>query len=234
MKVYWDACTWISLINEEAGRVDRCKEVIRRAQNGEMEIWTSTLNLAEVYKKKCNGQPVGINDENSEGTDTYEDYWQNDFVQPVQLDEDVGIMARNLLRDTENPLKMPNDAIHLATAAWHNVDEFHTFDEDHILPLDGKITRRDGKSLRIKKPPHPIPLFDMMEENSPKDEDEKVNGQNVAGGDTTEKDENNEKPAEGSEGEVTGNGGPPLRVSGKETSEHDTQEKTSAPPPQAE
>ena len=44
------------------------------------------------------------------------------------------------------------DAIHLATALFYSVDEFHTDDGEDLLGLDETLTCRDGRLLRICKP----------------------------------------------------------------------------------
>jgi predicted nucleic acid-binding protein len=55
-KVYWDSCVWIALIGREEGRVERCESLIALAKAGDVQIWTSSLTLAEVYK---NRSPMG-------------------------------------------------------------------------------------------------------------------------------------------------------------------------------
>ena|SRR6516162_170777 len=60
-RIYWDACTWIALIQREqirdsAGvlqedRYGMCRNVINAATQGQMEIATSTLCYAEVCKE---------------------------------------------------------------------------------------------------------------------------------------------------------------------------------------
>jgi predicted nucleic acid-binding protein len=157
-KVYWDSCVWISLINEETGKVKRCQNVIDQARKGEVQIWTSSLTLAEVFKKKCDGASVSI----AEAHDAdFEKYIEQDFLVEVQLDHDIGVLARRLLR-AHPDLKKPADAIHLASAVLNNVDELHTFDGDNLLGLNEKISRRDGKPLVICLPPEPVQesLFD--------------------------------------------------------------------------
>jgi len=157
-KIYWDSCVWISLINQEPGKVGRCQNVINEAQKGEAQIWTSSLTLAEVFKKKCDGANVSI----AEAQDAdFENYIEQEFLVEVQLDHDIGVLARRLLR-AHPELKKPADAIHLASAALNNVDELHTFDGENLLVLNGKIVRRDGKLLVICVPPEPIQegLFD--------------------------------------------------------------------------
>jgi len=159
-KVYWDSCVWISLINQEAGKVGRCQHIIQQAQKGQAQIWTSSLTLAEVFKKKCDGQAVSIDAANDSD---FERYIEQDFLVEVQLDHDIGVMARRLLR-AHPELKKPADAIHLASAAMNNVDELHTFDGDNLLGLNGRILRRDGKPLVICLPPEPSQnsLFDQV------------------------------------------------------------------------
>ena len=131
-KVYWDSCVWISLINQEAGRVENCQAMVEAA-------------------KKCSGVNGQI--EGSKDPD-FEAFIEQDFVTEVQVDHDIAVVARRLLRSNQQ-LKKPADAIHLATAVLYNLDEFHTYDGDNLLPLDGKIPRRDGVMLRICVPPPP-------------------------------------------------------------------------------
>ena len=149
-KVYWDACVWLSLINEhEADRVARCQYVIEQAQAGSIEIWTSSISLAEVFKKKCEGKNISL--EESKDID-FEKYIEQEFLTEVQVDHDIGLLARRLLRKFPE-LKKPNDAIHLATAALSNLDELHTFDAENLIVLSGRIEKMDGSLLVICAPP---------------------------------------------------------------------------------
>ncbi len=82
----------------------------------------------------------------------------SDLVKIINVDEDVGTLARRLLR--EHPkLGKPQDAVHVASALLAGVDELHTFDENHLLKFDGVLTKigtenkdETGK-LKIRKPP---------------------------------------------------------------------------------
>lgn len=159
-KYYWDTCAWLGFINQEAGKVDRCQYVISLARAGNAQVWTSAFTLAEVFKKNC-GNGVGGIDSSSDAD--FENYVQQDFLVVVQVDYDVGVLARRLLR-AHPKLKKPADAIHLATAAISNVDELHTFDQDNLIPLSGKVLRADGVPLVICLPPQDLaPLFDGEE-----------------------------------------------------------------------
>ncbi len=150
--VYWDTCAWLGLINEEAGKVDRCRYVMAEARARNIQVWTSTFTLAEVFKKNCGAGPDGI----PVAADAdFENYIQQEFLTLVQVDFDIGVLARHLLR-THPELKKPADAIHLACAALNNVDELHTFDGKNLIPLSGKVKREDGVSLIICLPPEDL------------------------------------------------------------------------------
>lgn len=166
-KFYWDACAWIGLINQEPDKIAACQHVIGVAQSGTAEIWTSTLSLAEVFKKKCAGQQVAI----SEPDDTtFENFLSQDYVVQVQVDQDVGLLARRLLRKYTK-LAKPADAIHLATALLNDCDELHTFDGDNLLGLSNQLKCAGGKLLKICRPPDPPkpslgPLFEKSKDAS--------------------------------------------------------------------
>ena len=100
----------------------------------------------------------------------FEDYILQEFVERVQVDYDVGVLARRLLRKYPE-ISKPQDGIHLATALLNNVDELHTYDRENLIGLSDKIDRRDGKKLKIGPPPEPpapapletLPLFEKLE-----------------------------------------------------------------------
>lgn len=139
---------WIGLIMEEAEKIEVCQYVVDESKKGNLEIWTSSLTLAEVFKRKCGSTYKGI-DANDDSN--FENYIQQDFLVEVQVDHEIGVTARHLLR-AHDVLKKPMDAIHLATAVVNNVDEFHTFDNDDLLRLNGRVFRADGVPLLILKP----------------------------------------------------------------------------------
>jgi predicted nucleic acid-binding protein len=162
--VYWDACAWLGLINGEQDRHASCKYTMEQAEKHDVEIVTSAFTLAEVFKRKCAEATSGIRPT----SDTkFEDYLTKEHVVLVAVDRDVATYARTLLRNFPE-LKKPQDAIHLATAALNNVDEFHTYDGENLLPLDGKVIRADRQSLTICTPMAPPPdtsgpLFEKQE-----------------------------------------------------------------------
>jgi predicted nucleic acid-binding protein len=123
------------------------------ARAGDFQIWTSTLTLVEVYKHRMSPQAGGALAADKD--QAFEAFLLQDFVYEVQLDREIALRARRLLRENLQ-LKKPQDAIHLATALINNLDEFHTFDGVNLIPLSLRVPRNDGVPLLIREPPPPI------------------------------------------------------------------------------
>ncbi len=165
-KVYWDSCAWIALIKQEENRHDDLKTVYELARRGSIEIWTSTFTYAEVYKKKC-----GLEDHSGAYSfsetllDELDDVLSQDFIKRIELNQIIGVQARRVLINTVG-LSKPQDAVHLASALYYNLDVMHTFDESDLLKFDNKIERRDGDLLRILVPSDELngPLFSQNDE----------------------------------------------------------------------
>jgi predicted nucleic acid-binding protein len=145
-RVYWDSCVWLGVLNDEPDKMDSARWLIERAERGEVEIWTSTITLAEVYK-------VRQGDADPEADKKLDDFLSQSYIVHVQVDQDVAMEARRLLRAKLPGLRKPYDAVHLACAVWHDIETFHTFDRDDFLRLTGLVKCRNGKSMTISKPP---------------------------------------------------------------------------------
>jgi hypothetical protein len=94
-RYYWDACAWIALIQQEPDRFDSLSYVVEEAKADNVEIWTSTFTLAEVYKRACDDEQKSLLPRQDQ---IFEDLILQHFVQRVQVDYDVGVLARRLLR----------------------------------------------------------------------------------------------------------------------------------------
>lgn len=145
-RVYWDACAWLDLLNGEREKLSALQHVWGKASRGEVEIWTSAFCLAEVYKAKCEGGSASLG---AEGDQLLDDMFDQDFVKVVQVDTDIGRLARRLLR-SHAKLKKPSDAIHLATAVHWDLHQLHTYDGSDLLGLVVKTA--GGADLEICKP----------------------------------------------------------------------------------
>ncbi len=147
-RVYWDACTFLGLLNQEPGKVNNCRLVWKEAENEKTLIYTSFFCFTEVFKAKCEGpsKPLAEKDDKK-----IELLLRQQWIKPVVVDERIAFAARRLMRSYPE-CKKPSDGIHLATALALNVDEMHTFDGSDLLKLDGKVLRADGKPLKICTP----------------------------------------------------------------------------------
>lgn len=151
--VYWDSCVWIGHIAKEADKYPATKHIVRLAQEGSRQIMTSTIALAEVVKMKCGGEWVAMA---AQDHDPFANLLSQEWVTTVIADWDVGMKARDLFRlHLGDGLKKPQDALHLAVAVLENATEMHTFDNDDLLRLNGKVLRADGTLLTICRPPFP-------------------------------------------------------------------------------
>lgn len=195
-RVYWDSCSWIALIQDEkiefeSGIIEHrgalCRSVIDDARKGKLEIVSSSLVLIEVFK-----QPAGA----PTGTDHIKDFFENEYVLVVGLDRRAGEFGRTLMQSGIARLKPP-DASHLASAVLANVDELHTFDDD-LLPLDMKITKKDGKKLKICKPAMGGPTLPLLAAAEREDEVDKT----TAPAESSALIEGRSQPAGGTEGSV--------------------------------
>jgi predicted nucleic acid-binding protein len=163
-RVGWDSCTWIAYIQQEKIRgpnlqaviEDRgamCRHVLQAAEKGVIEIVVSALCLVEVLARN---RTSGMDDQK------VRDFFDNDCILLVNLDKQVGDLARGLMLAGHAGLKPP-DAVHLATACVANVDEFHTFDQ-RLLALDRQIDKADGTRLIVRKPTVPAPPAPLLDE----------------------------------------------------------------------
>jgi predicted nucleic acid-binding protein len=149
--VYWDSCCWLGLIKREEEWFSELKIVFECAQRGEARLWISTITYLEVIKLPAEDRtPKPWPDENIKQVDNL---FELEYVKRVQLDVLLAKKAREIYR-TKSELRERKqwDAIHLATALQHNIDEFHTADRRDLLRLDGKLPRNDGRPLRICAP----------------------------------------------------------------------------------
>jgi predicted nucleic acid-binding protein len=151
LQVYWDSCCWIGLINQEERWFGDLQSIFESAQRGDAQLWISTISILEVVKVPSeDGMPRPWPDANIAQVDNL---FLQDYVRTVQLDQQIARKAREIYRSTPSlGLRKQMDAIHLATALFYSVDEFHTDDGEDLLSLDKTLACRDGRLLRICKP----------------------------------------------------------------------------------
>ena len=168
-RVYWDACAWISYINKEMPsqqneikqpRFEMCRETLKRAENGDIEVVTSAFTLAEVCKRATDLSSPVVN---------LASFFDQKYILLIPVDKQIGMRAQNLQLAGIAGLKPP-DAIHLASALVANVPVFHTFDKK-LLGLNKQFQLSDGSEMLIVRPTEELPMPPLLRGMQPSDHD---------------------------------------------------------------
>jgi len=147
--VYWDSDAFLGWLQAEPGKAELCAGTLRRADQGEVLILTSTLTIAEVLWMR--GAPM-IPQEKAE---IVRKFFRRSYMRMRNVTRAISESAQDLVW---NHNIKPKDAIHVATALDATVFALETFD-DGLLNKTGKI---GSPSLVIRKPLAPAQrgLFD--------------------------------------------------------------------------
>ena len=164
---YWDACVFIAWITDEQKRSpierDGLREIARQIHSNEARLITSIITITEVLQSYLTEEQSSI----------YEKFLRRRNCSQYPFDKKIADIGREI-RDYYHNLndRLPTiaqaDTVHLATAIYYEVKEFHTFDEKNIfggkrkrkkrglIPLSGNVAGKYG--LKICKPPPPKQL----------------------------------------------------------------------------
>lgn len=164
IKIYWDSCAWLGLVNGEVNKKRELEIVYGHARQGKYELWTSTLAFVEVNRLRdelSTSKPL-----TAEKDATIAALFQQVFVKPIPVDVEIANWARQLYRTTPD-LKKKNDAVHLVSALKWNIGLMHTYDREDLLHLDNKLACKNGKYLTICYPDETTdgPLFARTKES---------------------------------------------------------------------
>lgn len=162
VKIYWDSCAWIGLINGEPDKLPALHAVYGHARRGLIEIWSSTMAVVEANRLASEMQmqkpipPASL--------DKLDGLLFQPFVKLINLDQIVAKRARKVIRETPK-LGKKADAVHLASAIIWNVPIFHTYDRDDLTHLNGSVCCIDGTNIEITEARDPFGggLFDDRE-----------------------------------------------------------------------
>ena len=130
--VYWDACVFHALFKKEAGRADACERVEKAARAGSVEIYTSAATFVECVWIK--GKPPKLTKGDEE---KIQKYFMHRFIKVINCDRTIAEEARRLI--WQFPHLLPKDAIHVASAISQQVGVMHSYDNDDLVKLSGKI-----------------------------------------------------------------------------------------------
>lgn len=137
LKHYWDSVCFLAWLQNEAGRVDGCRDTLERASAGQIVIVTSALTVTEVLWTK-------------EGPRLTEDkagilnaFFRRSYIKVVNLDRAI---AQKAQKHVWHDAIKPKDSVHLATALHISCDVLESFDSD-LLGKNGRFG-----SLIIQQP----------------------------------------------------------------------------------
>jgi predicted nucleic acid-binding protein len=126
---YWDSNCFLCWLKKEPAH-GKCTGVIRKAEEGEIQIVTSALTIAEVIYMK------GEDKIDRKKSDEICRFFEHEYIVPINVDRTIAEVARLLLWDYK--ALRPQDAIHIASALKAKVPIFDTFDE-YLIGLNGTI-----------------------------------------------------------------------------------------------
>lgn len=166
LRIYWDTCAWLALINEEEGRKPDVDAVYSLARSGQIELWSSTITVVEANRlesERHHTKPI------PEGSLAVIDaILFQPFVKLVPVDIDIARRARRLVRETVG-LRVKADAIHLASAMRWNIPTLHTYDNSDLTHLHGQMACDDGTSMTICYPEDPFEKGGLFGKGTVKD-----------------------------------------------------------------
>ena len=146
--IYWDSDTFLGLFQEEEGKVEYCRGTFERAKNGELEIVTSTLTLAEVLWMR--NSPKIAKDKAM----ILRKFFRHSHIRLHGVTRSVAELAQELVWD--HSVK-PKDAVHIATAFDRKIHILETFDKNllkksitiatHILVIRKPIPPQQGRLI---------------------------------------------------------------------------------------
>ena len=155
LRVYWDSSCFIAWLKPEPARMHLCKEVLKAAAAGELEIVTSAISLAEVVRPDKSIAQFTAADE-----EKIKRFFKRTYFVIAPTDRITAEGARAFM--WKHGLRF-RDAIHMATAIRVKIPELHTFDGD-FLKLNGKL----GASAPAITEPHMLQAelpFDQTEDD---------------------------------------------------------------------
>ena len=138
-QIYWDSVCFLGFLKKEQGKVAKCREVLDRAERGEVLIVTSVLTLTEVLWIR-NKPRVPKAD-----AEQVRDFFESSYIFAVDVSREIAEEAREIVWNFDI---RPKDAIHVATAIHAGVGVLETFDRGLI----GKSGDFNGYPLAIREP----------------------------------------------------------------------------------
>ena len=160
-RFYWDSCVWIALLNEEIEKGPDAGLIYEHAKDGKCELWTSVISINECRRLKTEeGKSKPYKEENSQIICSM---FHQPFIKLISLTHQIAEESTKIWRTTE--VVHYRDIIHLVSAKMHNINVMNTYDEKHLIPLDGRFECGNGEKLKISRPDGAELQFPLIDTN---------------------------------------------------------------------
>lgn len=140
-RVYWDTNCFLGWFQQEERKRDALRDMLARAEEGELVIVTSALTITE-----CAGLPTVRRVDDAASRKMLK-FFEQDYIALRSVERLTAERAHDLVRILAIKHK---DAIHVATAVLSGVRVLYTWDEG-MLKHNGSA----GIGVPIERPPDP-------------------------------------------------------------------------------
>jgi len=138
------------------------RDVVLQGERGSFPIVTSYFTMAEVFKKKGDGNQALTDEQNGRIIK----YFESEWIEWVPVERLIGEESNALLVKYRNERLRPHDAIHLASALRAKCDV--------LLTWDGPLLNVKNAGIRIEFPevvvappvPRDVNLFEASDEQA--------------------------------------------------------------------
>lgn len=150
--VYWDTDVCVSYIEQHPERwpeIDALAEAVSNS-NGTLRLVTSAWTVAEVAYIAAEKERVAAPD----AEERIKNFWNSRIIEIHELHRMIAEQTRDIVRAgffNKWSIK-PKDAVHLATAAYLGVAEFHTYDKEMIKKSADRFSFRVTEPNRLLIP----------------------------------------------------------------------------------
>jgi predicted nucleic acid-binding protein len=135
-RIYWDANVFLGYLEKTPDRIATLDALMAAAgAEGDIQIWTSTFTITEVAFAEAERTGRALEPAVEEAID---DLWQDGTIHLAEFSAVLALDARRLVREAmirnvtaqrpNPPALRAKDAVHLATARYIGVEQFHTYD----------------------------------------------------------------------------------------------------------
>ncbi len=120
-----DAGVLIAFLNREEGRYERSRELLKRAQDGDIQLWAPAVILVEVARWTSDADPQDL-----VSADKLDAFLDSDWLRIVEVDRRLATIARRVLAATR--IRKGVDALYIAAAVAAQATQVLSWDDGVI------------------------------------------------------------------------------------------------------